>query len=286
MKTTKLVAAIAGMWIGGVVIAQTVAVLEHPQCKETKERVVRPLFFFTPNGWHSLKSVHDTGRHVSSWRGLDASATPFVVETLKAPPIPKDDWVFVRDYFLTPQNASELPRLPNTRKKYAGWCEPPPNKPIVLVSANSPTPKRLQLETTQPDEVDKERILRALIKTYDSKRLCTNEEKPKPVRLRASDLVFEANIQMATGSRLVGVNLKRPVFECDSELGATDLPRWFSIAREVRYLGKAMELIDAIDVHSSGGATFFFWYSGYNEDGYVLLDQSLEKPVRYTWKYH
>jgi hypothetical protein len=85
---------------------------------------------------------------------------------------------------------------------------------------------------------------------------------------------------------LVGLDLRRPAFECDSERGDTDLPRWFVLSSDAQHVGSGLNYIQRLQMPSSQKQYFLFWYTGYNEDGYVLYDEGFSKPVQYTWKYH
>ncbi len=40
------------------------------------------------------------------------------------------------------------------------------------------------------------------------------------------------------------------------------------------------------DFDGNGRPEFIFWYSGYNQDGYVLLSDSLSKTTTFLWGYH
>jgi hypothetical protein len=129
-----------------------------------------------------------------------------------------------------------------------------------------------------------------LLETYSSKALCAYTDKAhtraSPVKLRTSDLLVLSNMKLRMGANLVAVGLRRPVFECESDVGATGLPRWFVLEPQPRYLGSSMEFIQQVPTAETGLPSYLFWYSGHNEDGYVIFDAHLQDSSRFTWKYH
>ena len=47
-----------------------------------------------------------------------------------------------------------------------------------------------------------------------------------------------------------------------------------------------MTYIDAGDFDANGTSEVLFWFSGYNNDGYVLFTDNLKHRVEFTWHYH
>jgi hypothetical protein len=207
---------------------------------------------------------------------------------MTAPTVPNDEWLYVRDYFLAPSADSILPERPNLTKAFSGWCDPPNNQPIPLLSKGQRTGDS-QPPKAHVEEADLSLLLRALLKSYKSGRPCAydhDSDKVRRIKLTTKDLIIETSLSLSPKVRLVGLNLRRPAFDCESELGESNSPHWFLLQTNVRYVGASMQYIDSIPAIPPAKSSLLFWYSGYNEDGYVLFDNSLIHSARFTWKYH
>jgi hypothetical protein len=106
------------------------------------------------------------------------------------------------------------------------------------------------------------------------------------VPYHAEDLRISSAYQDRAGRKLVAMVL--PFEErCDGPWEGPWSARWFLvIGNEVRYLGTNLDLVDAGDYDADGSSEIVFWYSAYNEDGYALLHDRLEKRSDFRWRYH
>jgi hypothetical protein len=88
------------------------------------------------------------------------------------------------------------------------------------------------------------------------------------------------------GSQLVGVRLKPSRNNCDGPPEASWRTQTLLLDQEARNLGVDLVFVDAADFDANGDSEALFWYSGYNEDGYVLYSSGFTNQVRFTWNYH
>lgn len=265
--------------------AQVVGVLEHPQCHESQARGVRPLFAKSGAEWIPLRAgVLAPQAYPAVWTPLAPQGSHAEFKTALPARMPEDSWLHARDFLLVPLSEPVLPAAPNPGQAFGGWCDPPKNKPIAVVSMGSPASRARLATSTRPSPLA--RLLIPFRESVDAETLCINFDDRRPVRLRVQDLVLRHDIDLPDGRRLVGVGLRRQLTECGSEIGGVQEPRWFVVDGPPRFLGAPLALVDAADIDGDGQIEFLFWFSGYNEDGYWLFDSRLEQPVRFTWKYH
>lgn len=264
--------------------AQVVAVLEHPQCQEVANRVVRPLFKFGPNGWVSLSDGADISAYKSDWFVVGTGGRDRVL--VKLPVVmPEPDWPQDRDFFLQPNDASVLPVSPNPLQRYGGWCDPPANKPILLLSEDQAMVDSSILSGGK--SVPKKAIHEAFQKSLSRIKLCTLSETPRPTKLRLSDTVVQQDLSFADGTRLIGVGLRRPMDECGGDRGdGVSEPRWFVVGKKMRFIGASLDYIQSGDFNGDGQLEHIFWSSGYNRDGYVMFDSRSMKRTQFIWSYH
>jgi hypothetical protein len=287
----RVLVAILAVALSPHVAAEVLAVLEHPQCRDDQSRIVRILFARDGTHWRPVSPSDLIQAGPMIWFPAAGGAAAPPINTLPASPPPQDDWVFARDYSLVPSKDSTLPEAPNYGSAFAGWCAAPKNRPIVLSSVTpSHQLAETQLSASPLSAAQRQAVLQALLKTYSSRALCAyrdkNETKARPIRIRTSDLVVLSNMKLPTGPSLVAIGLRRPAFECDSEMGATNLPRWFVLDQSPRYVGASMAFIRSVQASNSKSPDLLFWYSGYNEDGYILFDHAFSRSARFTWNYH
>ncbi len=269
------------------VSGQVIAVLEHAQCAEDQSRVVRPLFVRESMKWRPVRMTDGVPAGPATWFSVGSGSHEYKIDTSTPPPRLTDAWLFVRDYRLKP--TSPLPKLPNADMRFSGWCEPPANQPLALGSGR-PSTARAAPRSVPTSPSAHPPLLRALLASYGAKSLCaysaSDPDKAVPFVPKSSDLAVHTSLEVASGLRLVALELKRPAFDCRSELGASDLPRWFAVGQRIQYLGASMDYVDTIFASPDGKPDLLFWYSGYNEDGYILLNGTLTLQAKFTWKYH
>lgn len=129
-------------------------------------------------------------------------------------------------------------------------------------------------------------LLNAFLKSLTFGKLCTNYNDRHPTTIRETDLAVKEDFVLSGGKRLVALSLKKQLTECGSEVGGVEQPRWFVLEPKPRFIGTSMAYVASADLGGDTTAYHLFWFSGYNEDGYLLFKSSFGKPQQFTWKYH
>lgn len=262
--------------------AQLIGVLEHPQCSNDQARIVRPLFQLTGQVWSSLASGLATDLYPRTWF-VAGSGTQASFGVSLPPSTPEPAWTFGRDFALTPLEGSALPSAPNRGGAYGGWCDAPQNKPI-LVSSTPMALTRLPAARA-PMRTPNRIVRRAFERSLSAGKLCKNYDDPRPTRIRKADLAVTEDLGLPGGKRLVAFSLKRHLTECGSEIGGVEQPRWFVLGPTPRFIGASMIYVASVAL-DQGEAAHLFWFSGYNQDGYLLFRSDFGEPQRFTWNYH
>lgn len=224
-----------------------------------------------------------SGPMPQTWFAITAADRRTAIHTTAPASLPDPSWTYARDFLLTPVRAATLPADRNTNQSFAGWCEAPPNKPI-LVLAGKASATRLALRTPKA-ALPRSSLVDAFVRSLGDRQLCEEDGKTL-TRLKHDDIHIVRDLLLPTGERLVALSLNRQLSECESELGGVEQPRWFLVRSEFRFIGASLELVAAVDLEADKQPEYVFWYSGYNEDGYLLFDAAFREAARFTWKYH
>jgi hypothetical protein len=264
-------------------LALTVGVLEHPQCDQDQTRIVRPLFRYGTDGWSSLAAGASLDKYPSNWLVVGSRPEPPVRVRLPEA-MPALGWTHARDFSLSPIEVSTLPLAPNLAQAYAGWCDPPKNRPILLVSGSTTVAEYRGAQPKAPPPMGA--LRRAFLKSLPEGKLCVNYDDRRPTKIRESDLRVRHDIVFPGNMRLIGLSLKRQLTECGSEIGGVEQPRWFVLERSPRFIGASLTHVATADLDGDGEPEHVFWFTGYNEDGYILFRSNFRQPLRFTWKYH
>lgn len=269
-------------------------VLEQPQCGATPEMRARVMFSVTPTGWRALRATdHDLIAQIvpQQWSVVLNGALLGVARL--GDPHPADLWTgrasFRRDRLFIPQGST--PMRANPEGEFGGWCKPPQQRPLPIVSAVHRTGTALWRPVAPPRE-----ILRTL---YPALRLVLGRTgvsrcragdrtgQSEPFAFNAGDMKVYSAYRSRSGDRLVAVGLNPALYGCDGPADAVWSTQWFLLRQGTTdYLGSGMTFVDAGDYASDGHTEVLFWKSAYNEDGYLLFYDDLRGVARYTWKYH
>ena len=263
-----------------------VAVLEHPQCGENQSRVIRPIFERNSGKWKVVNYATSSTRAPTSWRAVVYGASASSIRSRSPAQMPEPAWTYRRDYYHSIVPGQEVPSLPNSKQQFGGWCEPPANRPVLLVAhADAKSPELLPpSESVGAPPVPM--LLAAFRKSFGRTKLCVEYNDSKPVVLSPTDIKVVENLRFRDTS-LIAVTLTRELTECQSELGGADLPRWFVVrGSEIMHVGNSLNFVGAADVDGDGNVEYVFWYSGYNRDGYVMFNDRFDSAVRFVWNYH
>jgi len=268
-------------------------VLEEPQCAKERGVGARIMFVSERARWESL-ALRDASPTLDvterKWTvALDGRSLGTVtLENSSSPGAPQvTDWYYTRDKLFVP--GGNYPSV-NNLESFAGWCEAPSRRPLVLVSHSmirDPAgwkplaisngyrrklyqPMKLALGTTN------------VFRCRDPEGLM-----PEPFDFQPEDLKLYKVYRSKTEGILVSIGLDPEGYGCDGVTEPAWLAHWFLLHdAQVDLIGTGMELVDAGDYDGDGRSEVLFWKSGYNRDGYLLVFDGLRQKAEYTWSYH
>ncbi len=264
-------------------------VLEEPQCNDQNGTAVRALFAKSEIGWTSLSSE-------SAARGIDLEKINWVValngrkigkiRTLDPGFRTPYQWTYPRDRLLSILPNQSVPGVEDKVHLFAGWCRAPKNRPLVVVSNGSVSDP----DNWKPFKPEASLIARVFVqfrKHAGPAVVCPGHSNSSvPFSYTSNDLEALTGYKDRSGRQLISVRLKPRTDGCD---GASDVA-WdshtFLVTAQSTYLGPGLALVDAGDYDAKGKSELLFWFSGYNQDGYVLFSSDFTKEAGYLWQYH
>jgi hypothetical protein len=265
-----------------------VGVLEQPQCKKDPAIAVKALFVKQGREWVALTS-QEASLGVSlpaAWTvGLDGRSLG-VITTVDPGFQTEYEWTFPRDRLLLLKPGQSVPNIANKEDRFAGWCDAPSRRPLVVVSRPAVRdPDRWK--PYQPAETLRARLFESFKTHAGPASICPNDsETAKPLTYAVQDLVFLRSYQDRFGKKLVTVGLDPQRNTCDGPAEPAWAPHSFVLGDKLLYLGQDLSVVEAGDFDSDGTSEVLFWYSGYNDDGYTLFYDGFRKHVDYRWNYH
>jgi hypothetical protein len=277
--------AVAAVAAAGVLVG----VLEHPQCKPAPARAVRVLFGRQTAAWRSLAAggeVAPTALPTEWTIAFDGKRLGRVV-TADSAWHGEYSWAYPRDRLLS--IVGEAPAAPNRKRLFGGWCDPPADRPLVVVSRpNVADPARWKPK--EPTSEVRSRVFAQFKAKAGRQVTCpVDPEKAIDFNYSADHLILLAGYADTLGRRLVAVSLDPKAYSCDGPSDSAWWPNWFMLpadgGRPV-FLGEGLWLVDAGDYDRDGRSELVFWFSGYNLDGYVLYADEFATRVDYLWNYH
>jgi hypothetical protein len=262
-------------------------VLEEPQCKQETLLAVRALFTNLAGTWRALSTEGGTLPAVAMWVVAFDGRTLGSLNTVDPNPETSPVGSFAkRDRLLALAPNQLPPMIPNKREQFAGWCQVPRNRPLVVLS---------QDHTADPDHWRRASVSRATIR-----RLVPEFRKqagaalncPKDaeigVAFRYTERDFDVPVAYVDrkGRQLVSLRLKGELNTCDGPADIAWMNHVFMLRPSVDYIGPNLSLIDAGDYDGDGKSDVLFWFTAYNRDGYSLLSDDLQQRADYFWHYH
>jgi len=183
---------------------------------------------------------------------------------------------------------------------FAGWSGVDVYRPLLAVRGTTSTYRAWTVVPAASS--DRVATFPLFAKSVPRIPPCKTDENNKPIGKPLKTKISHAQIfrvlQSATSDgRLVGMRVRRElVADCDG-IGEVASDHWFLLSkerppRELKYLvdksgwSASLVPIEVGDFDGDGSEEALFWYSGYNEDGYVLFFDGFSKSARFTWGYH
>ena len=196
--------------------------------------------------------------------------------------------------------STPIPRVGKRVAAFAGWGDVKKFRPLVALLAMRPGPSKTWTSSKPtPKDIDTvwpafRRIIPEIPSCkYDKEGHYLRTERP----IAKNNLEIFHVIRSDREEKLIGAHVARRFFkDCDGWGGsASDLwffsegnsqPRMISRQPQLDGWDSSQELVDIGDFDGDGRIEALFWFSGYNEDGYVLYFDRFKKSATFTWGYH
>ena len=192
-----------------------------------------------------------------------------------------------------------VPRVGFRSKEFAGWLYEDVYRPLVALSTRTKAKSDLWKDVT-PTRDDLKTVWPSLNKIINEIPNCEFAEpgRPtgKPALLKPQHLDVFKVLLSGRGERLIGARIKATNEDKYSGCGGFTSDLWFFSTKKSTVLPLvagslegwrfAFAPIEFGDFDGDGSLEALFWFSGYNEDGYVLFTENFQKSVRFTWLYH
>jgi len=266
-----------------------VGVLENPQCKPDVPRSVRVLFEKRAAHWLSLEKPSAAPPEMPEHWTVAFDGRSLGPLTTTDPGWHSDyAWTYPRDRLLD-LAAQDAPTIPNRNRQFGGWCGPPVTRPLVVVSENHVADPARWKACRVPAAL-REQLFAALKARIDHVEVCVGDsDKPTAFYYSASDLELLSGFKDRRGRRLLAISLAPALNTCDGPVDGAWQPNWYLVGkggRQSSFIGDGLTLVDAGDYDDDGRSELVFWYSGYNNDGYVLFADDFATRASYLWSYH
>ncbi len=270
-------------------------VISQVQCQKDPMAFAQLLFSKQKGHWVSLSTVDAGIENIEvdkqRWTvALDGRALGTLrLRDMNPKSLTSRDWNFSRDKLFQILDVENTPRIKNGNGQFEGWCGTPSYRPLVIVSkSNVADPE--QWRPFLVDDNHKKNLLvplRLVVGRFSAVHCPKDMEISQPWDFTIDDLVAYKGYRSSSGREIVSIGLDRKKANCDGPTPPELSSNWFLIeGQRIEFLGRQMELIDAGDYDNDGRSELLFWYSSYNNDGYVLISNQLREMATYVWKYH
>ena len=275
-----------------------IGVLEQPQsCGEKKTLSARVLFYKDGDKWRSLGvsagSLPSTNWKIKSIKWTVAYDSKNIGNIYIEEPIENkkyiNDWYYHRDKLLKITSPSP-PEIRNNSNSFSGWCSTPDIRPLVIVSKpNFNDPEKWK--PINPSSKIKETLYPFLKVSVGRTNSIRCEYEPNyhsvPYDFKPQEIVLYKSYHSSINKDLVSIGLDLKKINCDGPPSPEWLSTWFLInGNDIDFIGREMELIDVGDYDGDGKPEFLFWYSGYDNDGYIIMYNDFREKTEYLWGYH
>lgn len=184
-------------------------------------------------------------------------------------------------------SAEPPPTVGKPSQDFAGWVDQPVLRPLIAISQSNYRDPEQWKSSQPPAEVLKllrSEFRRKFPKVSNCGNPGANNEKPW--------LYQDSNIKVVKAySSNAGwsvVRLELEPYRCDGPADDAFVGQWFSIspAQEIKFLDKAMWLVDAGDYDNDGHSELVFSIDDYNRGGYRLFYNHFKKEAVFEFSYH
>lgn len=266
-----------------------VGVLEEPQCREGRERVVLPVFVSQSGVWTSLHNFELLQAHVRGQMTWDIglggrkSGTLQTLDPAFETGAAADG---LGDGALALASPDTTSSVPSASGQFSGWCRGPGTRPQVVVSGGRiDDPDGWKPFALSRREI--KRVLEAFKANAGPASTCTEGSNvTKPFDYGLADIETVAGYRDRAGHWLATLRLWGES-GCDGPIDDAWSSHTFLVSgTSVKHLGVGLELVDAGDFDGNRASELLFWSSRYNRDGYVLFFDRGSDKAEYLWGYH
>jgi hypothetical protein len=192
-----------------------------------------------------------------------------------------------------------VPRVGSRSKEFAGWVDRDVYRPLVaLISpAKAKSDRWKEVPSTRGDLNTVWPPFAKIIKEIPNCEFAEpGRPTGKPAPLKSQNVEVFRVLVSGRGDRLIGARVKATNEDKYSGCGGFTSDLWFFsrkkstvlplVAGSLKGWRFAFAPIDFGDFDGNASPEGLFWFSGYNEDGYVLFTENFQKSVRFAWLYH
>lgn len=282
--------------VSASVQAQTsfLGVLERGQCAEDAGIHARVMFASKAGQWQTLEGASAltgselTARNWQIVRSGNVLGAIALERTSTAYP-PAGDWRQNRDTLYLPSGT--LPEFGMAEPEWGSWCANSGARPFVLVSPTTSGHRTRFWLPTKPSQDMLNKAYQAFRVTLQGKPPlnCRDENDEHAEVFDFSQLQTRVveSYRSQQGDALVAIGLDPRLYRCDGPSDSTWSPQWYWLhSGQATWLGANMNLLDSGDFSGDGRNETLFWFTSYNQDGYVLYADGMRRRLEYLWNYH
>jgi len=174
---------------------------------------------------------------------------------------------------------------------FSGWSSTSVPRPIVFVQ-NKKGVKIFSLDATQSNKKAEEMAKNEFMNQNKFAYNCPSMEMPRAVKSQVKvshkNIKLISQFSLGKDGEIITIQLDHSLLKCD---GPPEDP-WFtktylvSPDKTIKFLGNSLVPLEAGDFVGDGKIEVIFFFSGYNEDGYILYFDHFSKSEKFSWHYH
>jgi hypothetical protein len=180
-----------------------------------------------------------------------------------------------------------IPTIGKASLDFAGFLNGPVYRPLIAISKpHFSDPEEWKPAQLSPEVVS---LLREQFRQKFPKVMnCANPEENVAKPWLYPDNAVKVIKAYSSRERWSVARLQLEEYRCDGPADDPFADQWFSISptREVKFLDKAMWLVDAGDYDNGGESELVFSIDDYNRGGYKLFYDHFKKEVVFEFGYH